>query len=300
MKRLWLLLALLPAVALGKPDLSQKVGPTLADTGSAHYRFERFELDSADGQRHYRVVLGVPRRAAPATGFPVLYMLDGNAALASLREEWLAEAAESDSPLLVMIGYATDLRFDVAARTYDYTPSPHPGTPLLEDEERRRPAGGSAAFRELIETRIKPMVEAREPVDRARQGLWGHSYGGAFVLDTLFADPASFQRYIAASPSLWWQSGLLLELERRLPRDAEARLAILRGGDESRRRSGDTVPGARARAMAAVPADAARQMVERLGRYPHLRVTYQELPGLGHGPMLPASIPPALRLFSEE
>ncbi|HXR01963.1 MAG TPA: alpha/beta hydrolase, partial [Pseudomonas sp.] len=40
---------------------------TLAETGSAHYRFERLNLDSTDGQRHYRLDIGIPRNPpAPA------------------------------------------------------------------------------------------------------------------------------------------------------------------------------------------------------------------------------------------
>ncbi len=175
----WIALGCLPLITLARPDLSQKVGPTLADTGSAYYRFERFELDSTDGRRHYRIHLAVPKRAAPAEGYPALYLLDGNAVNAELREDWLAEMDERGPPLLVMIGYATELRFDVDARVYDYTPAPQPGQPLLEDEERRRPAGGAAQFLDLIEQRIKPHVTLHHPVDPQRQGLWGHSYGGA-------------------------------------------------------------------------------------------------------------------------
>ena len=52
----------------------------------------------------------------------------------------------------------------------------------------------------------------------------------------------------------------------------------------------------RRKAMAAVPVDAARQMAERLGRWPDMQVTYQEFAGLGHGPMLAASLRPALRM----
>ena len=81
------LLSLLAPVALARPAAEQHLGATLVERGSAHYRFEHFELASADGQRHYRVRLGIPRRAAPASGYPVLYLLDGNAALAALRED---------------------------------------------------------------------------------------------------------------------------------------------------------------------------------------------------------------------
>lgn len=291
-------LSLLSLQAAARPDFGQKLGPTLADSGSEYYRFERFELDSADGQRRYRVHLAIPRRAAPPAGYPVLYLLDGNAALGALREEWLAELDQRGPALLVMIGYATDRRLDVDSRVYDYTPALQPGQPLLEDDVRRRPAGGAAPFLELIETRIKPRVAQRQAVDPQRQALWGHSYGGAFVLNTLFTQPQAFQRYIAASPSLWWKSGLLLRTEQNLPASARAQLLILRGSDEAGPRAVEQ-PGERRRAMAVVPADAASQMAARLASHPGLHVEYRELPGLGHGPMLEASILPALRWATE-
>ncbi|WP_394561015.1 alpha/beta hydrolase [Aquipseudomonas alcaligenes] len=290
------LLALLPALAMGKPDLTQKVGPTLADSGSSYYRFERYELGSADGLRHYRVVLGIPKRPAPAAGYPALYLLDGNAALSALREPWLQQLDAGSPPLLVMIGYATELRFDVASRAYDYTPAAQPGEALLDDQGRA--AGGSQAFRQLIEQRIKPLVESRHPLDRTRQGLWGHSFGGLFVLDSLFAAPQGFQHYYAASPSLWWQGGLVLELEKRLPADAVAQLVLMRGGAEGLRHRGQDSAGARARAS--LPATALPQLAERLDRLPGLDVQYQEIAGLEHGPMLPASLEQALRLFGRQ
>lgn len=54
------LLSLLAPVALARPAAEQHLGATLVERGSAHYRFEHFELASADGQRHYRVRLGIP------------------------------------------------------------------------------------------------------------------------------------------------------------------------------------------------------------------------------------------------
>ncbi|PRB78991.1 alpha/beta hydrolase [Pseudomonas sp. MYb185] len=292
-------LGLVSLGTLARPSFEQKLGPTLADSGSQYYRFDRFELDSADGQRRYRIHLAIPRRDAPPAGYPVLYLLDGNAALGALREEWLAEQDERGPALLVMIGYATDLRLDVDSRVYDYTPALQPGQPLLEDDTRRRPAGGAAEFLELIETRIKPQVAEHYPLDTRRQALWGHSYGGAFVLNTLFTQPQAFQRYIAASPSLWWKSGLLLRTEQDLPASARAQLLILRGSDEAGPRAAHAQPDERRRAMAVVPADAAQQMAARLASHPGLEVEYRELAGLGHGPMLDGSILPALRWATE-
>lgn len=301
--RLWirsLLLMLLPSLAQAQPDLSKPVGETLADRGSAHYRFERFSLDSADGQRHYRIDLAIPHGDAPAAGYPTAWLLDGNAALAELREDWLAELRQGEAPLLVMVGYDTDLRFDVAARTFDYTPAPA-GTEgaLVEDSVRQRAAGGAVAFRQLLQGELRKQVAARYPLNASRQTLWGHSYGGLFVLDTLFAS-GGFGDYIAASPALWWQGGLILNSEHAYlarAQHAAAQLLLVRGGAE--RPSGANADARllaeRRKALAAVPAEAASQLVTRLDELPEVAAQYREYPDAGHGALLPLSLHLALR-----
>ena len=86
------------------------------------YRFSAVDLDSVDGQRHYRLWLGRPLQAPPAAGYPVVWMLDGNAAVGALDASTLRRLADGDAPLLVAIGYRTPLRIDRAGRTFDYTP----------------------------------------------------------------------------------------------------------------------------------------------------------------------------------
>lgn len=100
--------------------------PPLAETGSAHYRFERLNIDSPDHQRHYRLDIGIPRSAPPATGYPVMYLLDGNNVMAELKEDWLGELNAGAPPLLVMIGYDIDGTYDGEQRTRDYTGDTNP------------------------------------------------------------------------------------------------------------------------------------------------------------------------------
>lgn len=293
-------MALLPALAFAQPDLSRPLGSTLAERGSVHYRFERFILDSADGRRHYRIDLAVPHGDAPAQGYPVAWLLDGNAALAELREDWLAELHKGRPPLLVMIGYVTEMRFDAEARTFDYTPAPAglEGS-LVEDQVRMRPAGGATGFRALLDGEIRSRVAARHRLDPDRQTLWGHSYGGLFVVDTLFGS-GGYTDYVAASPALWWQQGLILDAEpayRERPSRPAARVMILRGAAE---RPGGAATDPRLRderrkAFESVPADAAGQLARRLAALPELTVEYREYPGQGHGQMLPLSLHQALR-----
>lgn len=190
-----LLCLALPVVAA--PDLTRVVGETLADRGSQFYGFEQHSLLSGDGQRRYRITLATPKAAMPAGGYPVIYLLDGNAALAALDDGWLAGMTGDDWPAIVMLGYDTELYFDVQARAYDYT-----FTPAQPVADGRR-YGGADEFWQFLEQQAKPLVKSRVQVDDKRQTLWGHSFGGLFVLHALFHYPESYQGYVAADPSLW-------------------------------------------------------------------------------------------------
>lgn len=281
-----LLLGCLPLVAHAlsepKPSPQTQSEPTLADRGSAHYRFERLHVVSPDGQRHYRLDLAIPRRAAPAAGYPVVYLLDGNNVLAELREDWLAELDAGNPPLLVMIGYDIDDRYDMDQRTRDYT------------------GATSADFLKVVETRIKPLVQAQHPLDPTRQMLWGHSFGGLFVLYALLEDPDAFQTYIAASASLWFQPETFAKGNsfQGMHGDSTRHVLIMRGSKEGRPPIAQFDGGslARRKAMTAVPADANRQLAQHLASLPGMDASYREFDGLAHGEMFTAALHPALRL----
>lgn len=279
---------------------NQLVGPTVADRGSAHYRFERFEFDSNDGQRHYRVQLAVPRTAPPAEGFGFLLMLDGNAAFGALTEEMLAQLAASGRPLVIAaLGYQTDQAIDAIARAYDYTP-PVPGqNPTWDNEARQRRGGGADEFLALIAKQVLPEVRRRVPLDAARSTLWGHSYGGLFALYALFTQPALFARYAAADPSLWWHEGFILDVEARaqpLPAGRPTELLLMAGGGTPAAAPASAQADTPASRRRAVMADAAPELAARLAQRPGLAVQWLPFPGVGHGPMRPASIAPTLQL----
>lgn len=187
------------------------VESTVADRPSAYYTFEKHLLDAVDGRRRYRIEIAIPRAAAPQNGFPVLYMLDGNAAMDTLTDDDLARLAGTLPVVLVAVGYDIPIRHDVAARAFDYTPPEPGGDPSAPPPVvRGRVGGGANIFLDLIQQRIKPLVGARARVDAGRAYLWGHSYGGLFALHTLFVRPDAFSRYIAGDPSAWWNDGALL------------------------------------------------------------------------------------------
>ncbi len=274
-----------PMLAQARPDLERKIGVTVADNPSPDYQFSDLRFNSTDGQRHYRIRIAQPRIAPPAAGYPVVYMLDGNAVLMELNASLLARlAAQKQPPVLVLLSYDNDLRIDANGRSYDYTPAP------LQTGEMRA-NGGADAFLKLIESQIKPAVAAKVAIDSQRQTLWGHSYGGLFVLHTLLTQPAAFQNYVAVEPSLWWGKGFILQEARRVIEQhpaISAHLWLWTGGGEKMRSAPPNIK------QQPLPADAAQRLAERLATLNGLVVNFREWPGLDHGAMFSAAIAPAL------
>jgi len=250
-------------------------------------------LPRGGGLRDVRLDVIVPAGPAPARGWPVLYLLDGNATLQAL-----ADAGRPAAAVLVGIGYDVDARLDVDARAWDYTPQP-PHAGHAGGADPRRPGrrnGGADAWLDLIEQRVKPLVRAAAPIDAARQTLYGHSYGGLFVLHALHARPQAFQRYVAASPSLWWHAPYMAERLRTLDTAAccaaaPRQLYLWVGTEERSRRE-----GAGPRLAASAPGAGARALAAQLDGKPGLAVHYRGFVGLGHGAMLPVSAREAARI----
>lgn len=267
--------------AVAAPNFTKKVDTTVVEQESQYYRFKQFTLASLDQQRHYQITIAIPKAPAPQKGYPVLYMLDGNAALAALNDTLFSRLQGADWPVIVTLGYDTDVSFNVVARAYDYTPK----LITKRQQHEARQYGGAELFWQFIEQQVKPNVAQTAKLDLNRQALWGHSFAGLFVLHTLFNHPESFQTYIAADPSLWWQQGLILDAETPYQQRSEHPHAQVLIQRSSSRRKNDSLAD-----------DATRNLAGRLSRLPELEVQYHEYFKHTHGSLLAASIPAALRM----
>ncbi|MTD41294.1 alpha/beta hydrolase [Erwinia sp. CPCC 100877] len=264
-------------VVQAKPQL-KPLGPNIADTGSEWYHFRSAAFDSADGQRHYRVWVGIPKAAAPAAGYPVLYMLDGNAAMARLDNKLLQRLNAAHPPVLVAIGYQTPLPFDISSRAWDYTPDPGSASASRIHGYK---GGYSKPFRRLLMSQIVPWSEKQAAVDIQQRSLWGHSFGGLFVLDTLYHAPEAFRHYYAASPSLGWGGGMMLSQAKTLSGSKfnSRTLRLMEGNGNSDR------PGLRG--------DDGQDRNARLAQIlsgKGVKASYKLYPGLSHGAMFGASL----------
>lgn len=274
---------------MATPLLAQPV-PTrteleLLKSGSPTHRFSESTVTSPNGRR-YRLFIAMPKRKAPAGGRPILYMLDGNAAFDALTPDQLAQAPDL---AIVAVGYETDLRFDVLARTFDYTPPLSATGPTQDTRHPDRPAGGANQFRDFLVQGLRSNVEKELQIATDKRALWGHSYGGLFTLHTLFSAPTAFARYIPVSPSLWWGDGCIVKEETNATRLASGHLDVLvmLGDRES--------PAPPKEGEKAQPAPETMSMIDRLTHRSDLRVQSRVLSDANHGDAFLQSIPFALQ-----
>lgn len=230
----------------------------------------------------YRLFIAVPRGEAPADGWPVLYMLDGNAAFDFLTAEDLQSAP---GLMLVGVGYDTDRQFAREHRTLDFTAPDGPGDGIRPDHVHPgRMAGGAARFLDRLTGPLREAAEEGTPVNPLRRTLWGHSFGGLFTLYALLSRPASFARSAAISPSIWWDKALIRRVAAESPVMKTPPPLLVALGDKEKRSGSDGPPPDS-------PAPATMQFVADLqnnnGFYPEIHV----LPGLIHIETMAGSFP---------
>jgi predicted alpha/beta superfamily hydrolase len=265
-----------------QPDMRLRSENALWESNSPTHRFAQRHLDSVDGLRRYRVFVAVPVADRPTGGWPAIYMLDGNAAFDDLQQ---ADLDLVRGHALIGIGYYTEGRHDVDARARDYTPPVPSAAPASSEKE-----GRADIFLALLAERMLPELTREFSLDPARRMLWGHSYGGLFVLNALFKQPDLFRSYYAINPSLLWHAPLMLHAEGVSKRRAvgQSDLTILYDVTEDTR--GDERRKARMLQGRAMLND----MLKRLAARPDIVLTQRAYPGENHGSMFQVGLRAAL------
>lgn len=260
------------------PDHARKQAEMrLLQTGAPTHELSQKVVAVGPG---YRLFVATPKAPPSAQGWPVLYMLDGNAAFDFLTPEDLALAP---GLMVVGVGYDTDRQFARELRTQDFTAPDGPGAGLRPDHVHEgRMAGGAEIFHQRLTGPLRDAAEAGLPVDPTRRTLWGHSFGGLFTLYALLARPQGFARHAAISPSIWWDEALIRRIAAAA---APAALPLLVALGDREKRSGTDGPPPDG------PAPATMDFIAGLARHPGHRALLHVLPGLVHIQTLAGSFP---------
>lgn len=231
--RVWKSLAGLAALLLAALSSAAHAQPSAAPPSPPGYTMPSTHVwdMAADDGKTYRIFVSFPGSGEPPErGYPVLYVLDGNAMFAAFAEtRRIMEYGDMPQGIVVGVGYPGDGAYDVR-RLEDLTPPLlDPPPPLWRDLAQYK-SGGRAQFLDFLTGRLRQEIARRYKVDPDRQSLFGHSLGGLFGLYALYTRPQAFQSIVAASPSLEWnEQGVLAE-----ERDFTARLKAGKVGRTSR------------------------------------------------------------------
>lgn len=221
MKRviLYLILSLIPlSQASAAPDQSI---PNISSKVYEDFIIKDCILTSSKG-RKYKIFIATPTQKAPKNSYNVLYMLDGNKQFPMLLNLY---KKMQNPPLIVAIGYDTNLAYNTINRTYDYTPK--------AKGKKYSKGGGAEEFYQFIEQKIKPLIASKYPINHQKQVFFGHSFGGLFGLYVMFNHSDCFSDYIIASPSLWWGDGVVIPLSKPFIKSHPSSIVITLGGLEN-------------------------------------------------------------------
>ena len=158
--------------------------------------------------------------------YPVVYLLDGrnNFMHTTSTARFLEGNRRIPKTIVVAINNTH--------RTRDLTPK----SESKSDLERFPKSGGADNFHKYLQTELIPLVEKTYRTTKDRT-LIGHSFGGLFVFHLVQNHPDTFSRYIAISPSLWWDSqGLVKSMEEKLKEDLKqtCRLFVTLGNEKGK------------------------------------------------------------------
>lgn len=139
-------------------------------------------------KRIIQIVLPENYKPGSADKYDVLYVLDGegNTKLADDIARFLN--GESYMPPTIIVGVInTD-------RNRDLTPT---------HSNDFNTSGGADKFLGFLKDELIPYVNKTYP-SNGDNTIFGHSFGGLFVMYALLNAPQAFNSYIAADPSFWW------------------------------------------------------------------------------------------------
>jgi predicted alpha/beta superfamily hydrolase len=259
----------------------------------------RHTLGLGEGDR-WEVSVALPPpalyEAAGEGPYPTLYLLDGyfTFAVAAQVAQTTLDFSDGNMRPVVIVGIAPaieDRERLRALRIRDLTPTS--ASPVQIAGQDIYGAGKAEAMLRLILTEIVPRLESMYPLDPADRGIGGWSLGGLFACWALTQEGNAFKRFLAVSPSLWWDEGYLLDEYRvSYGRLSSADIYLAIGEHESDLLSSwPPVPAAQASGLGELDMVAdMTAFATRLQREPDLRVTAEVIPDEHHSTIWGAAV----------
>lgn len=188
-------------------------------------------------QYDYPIDVFVPTIETPTDGFPVLFVLDGQRyaqMIYNVLENQIRNAQKTKVAPMIIVSIGHHESDMIKRRFYDFTAPANKYTfPIRRGKEMKpTPVGGSLDFKHFLKDELMTAIQSQYHIDATKYYLFGHSLGGLFSLWTYLTEPTLFAKFVAVSPSIWWNNHELLQLLQQTKHKSLPPLAIYVGSDE--------------------------------------------------------------------
>ncbi len=250
-----------------------------------------FTLTCATSGVDHAVNVTTPFRYESLEAAPLILCLDGSWTAGTVRDATRIMSMSGEAPEAIVAG----LSFTDTAMS-DYLVSrarwlcPTQWVPPAETGVKNASAkdlGQATVYLDFIAEHVLPRLRADYRVSET--WLVGHSFSALFGLHTLFSAPELFDKYLLASPSIWWHDRVMLDFEAEYAAkndDLRARV-FLTAGDFENESPFD---------IKANVGEISRRLAER--SYPSLHVDHVILPEESHSSTIGAAVSSGLRHLS--
>ncbi len=239
----------------------------------------------------HAISVGMPVRHAAMDAMPLIVCLDAPWVFGTVLDATriMSMSGEAPEAMVVGVGFAEDSMGEyLRQRARWLTPTPFEPPPasgvkgLIADD-----CGRAEVLHGFLRDQLLPSIEAENAI--AERWFVGHSFSGLFGVRALLSEPSLFDKWLLASPSIWWDDRAILELEASFAERNDDLVAdvFVSAGENERESSFSIV-------------DDALGFVEALnGRgYPSLRASSHVLAGDAHSNCIGNAVSKGLRALT--
>lgn len=163
----------------------------------------------------HAISVALPLRYDRLETAPLVLCMDGAWTFGAVRDATRIMSMSGEAPEAVVVGVSFNddsMAGYLRSRASWYTPTPwvppeETGVKGIAAEDCGRALDHLAFLRDQLLPRLVADYRFGE------RWLVGHSFSGLFGLQALFAEPDLFDKYLLASPSIWWHERSILDVE---------------------------------------------------------------------------------------
>jgi len=153
-------------------------------------------------QRSIKIQLPETYKPGSTDIYEVIYVTDGEWATDLFSFIYKFAQGENYVPPAIIVGIPNKYIDKANQRDRDFLPV-HVPEPAI--------SGGADNFLSFIKNELIPYVDKKYPTN-GTNSVYGHSYGGVFVLYALLTEPQVFESYYATDPPFRWNSDYLIKM----------------------------------------------------------------------------------------